>query len=47
MAKLDGTLAGGDEDVVTEGAGAVTGSGPRTLSRFARDRSAVFTGLQG
>jgi uncharacterized protein YbjT (DUF2867 family) len=47
MAKLHGMLAGGYEDVVTGDACAVTGSRPRTLSRFARDYSAVFTGLRG
>ena len=43
MAKLHGMLAGGYEDVVTEDACTVTGSRPRTLSRFARDHSTVFT----
>jgi uncharacterized protein YbjT (DUF2867 family) len=44
MAKLHRMLAGGYEDVVTDDAGTVTGSRPRTLSRFARDHSTVFTG---
>jgi hypothetical protein len=44
MAKLHRMLAGGYEDVVTDDAGTATGSRPRTLSRFARDHSIVFTG---
>jgi uncharacterized protein YbjT (DUF2867 family) len=47
MAKLHGMLAGGYEDVVTEDARTITGSRPRTLSRFARDHSAALTGLRG
>ncbi|HZA75992.1 MAG TPA: SDR family oxidoreductase [Acidimicrobiales bacterium] len=47
MAKLHGMLAGGYEDVVTGDVRTVTGSRPRTLSRFARDYSAAFSRLRG